>query len=297
MDTHTPGESREDWLNGPIQIPSAGERITSPANPRIRQWARLGERRERLAQGCFLIEGIRLVTEAIRSGAPVRVLLADGSGASHLPVLLEAAPTLQVLPVSTEVLAKLSETRSPQGVAAIVSLPEQADGAGMGADSFLTDRAGRPGGLRALLLEHVQDPGNVGTMLRSADACGFDAVFLSTDSADPWQPKVVRASMGSLWHVPVFLTPTPVGTVRAATGAGLRTFAADPRQARAAWHTDLRGGFLLVIGNEANGLSEEMRHAVDQTLMIPMQGKAESLNAAAAASMLMYESLRQRLGG
>jgi RNA methyltransferase, TrmH family len=277
-------------------VPFSQERISSPANPRIRQWARLGERRERMEAGCFLVEGIRLVTEAVASGAPVRVLLADESGWPHLASLLSRNPDLQVLSVTSEVLAKLSDTRSPQGLAAIVSLPGQAFASHQANAPFGPVLPGKKPLTRILLLEQVQDPGNVGTMLRSADACGFDAVIVSVDSADPWQPKVVRASMGSLWHIPVYLTGQPVESVRAAAAAGLVTYAADPHQAEPAWHQDLRDRFLLVVGNEANGLSKSMREAVTRTLMIPMQGRAESLNAAAAASMLMYESLRQRMG-
>ena len=270
------------------------EHIASLQNPRVKTWAKLGGRKARLEQGCFLVEGVRLVTEAIQSGAPVRQLLADGDGMSHLDRLRVTHPEIEALSVSSDVLAKLSDTRTPQGLAAIIDLP--ASGHPESACRPFPIQAGvvAPSQHRVLLLERVQDPGNVGTMLRSADACGFGTVVLSTDSADPWQPKVVRASMGSLWHLRIHLTDAPVQTVCEAAAAGLRTYAADPREALPSWRADLRTGFLLVIGNEANGLSDAMRQAVGKTLMVPMQGRAESLNAAAAASMLMYESLRQR---
>ena len=270
------------------------ERITSLQNTRIRAWTKLGERKERLANGCFLVEGIRLVTEALVSGAPVLQLLADESGMPHLRGFLEKFPEVEPIAVTSEVLAKLSDTRTPQGVAALVQLPRAAYG-GTDAQSVLhasgeTDIGER----RILCLERVQDPGNVGTMIRTADACGFDTVVLSSDSADPWQPKAVRSTMGSVWHLEILLSDDLEQTVRAATHMGLRTIAAHPREAEPVWRVDLKAGFMLVIGNEANGLSEAMRRAVSLTVMIPMEGRAESLNAAAAASMLLYESLRQR---
>ena len=266
------------------------ERIWSLQNPRIREWARLGDRRERLSQGCFLVEGVRLVTEALRSGAPVLQLLADESGMSHMDRLMENRSGIEPLEVTDSLLCKLSDSRTSQGIAAIVRLPKEAQG--MEAVES-ADVVGAPCG-RVLCLEQVQDPGNVGTMIRSADACGFSTVLLSMDSADPWQPKAVRASMGSLWHVRVLLSRDPVQWVREAGKRGARTLAAHPRNAVPAWQADMGDGFVLVIGNEANGLSEEMRLAVGQTVMVPMEGMAESLNAASAASMLMYESLRQR---
>lgn len=269
------------------------ERIWSLQNPRIREWAKLGERRDRLSQGRFLVEGVRLVAEALESGAPVTQLLADEAGMTHMHPLLAKHSGIEPIEVTGAILGKLSDNKTSQGIAAIVRLPEEAYGtAGMDrADGYWN-----PSG-RVLCLERVQDPGNVGTMIRSADACGFDTVILSTDSADPWQPKALRASMGSLWHVRVLLSSDPVRLVTAAGKGGLRTFAAHPRDAVPAWQTDFGDGFLLVIGNEAGGLSEEMRQAVGQAVMVPMEGRAESLNAASAAAMLLYESLRQRRRG
>lgn len=272
------------------------ERIWSLQNPRIREWTRLGDRRERLSQGCFLVEGVRLVTEALRSGAPVLQLLADESGMSHMERLMDNRSGIEPLEVTAALLSKLSDSRTSQGIAAIVRLPNEAHGMDAVNVVDVADAFGAPCG-RVLCLEQVQDPGNVGTMIRSADACGFDTVLLSMDSADPWQPKAVRASMGSLWHVRVLLSHDPVQWVREAGKRGTRTLAAHPRNAVPAWQADMGDGFVLVIGNEANGLSEDMRLAVGQAVMVPMEGMAESLNAASAASMLMYESLRQRKSG
>ncbi len=264
------------------------ERITSVQNPLVKELLLLHERKGRREAGCFLAEGVRLVREAMLSGAPIERLLADEGGMSALTSLMADRPKPhglpEPIPVTAEILAKLSDTKTPQGVLAVVRLPET-----NGSD-FGTMR-------RILALERVQDPGNVGAMIRTADACGFDMVLLSADSADPWQPKVLRATMGSVWHVNVCVTADLPELIGKAQAAGILTTAAHPRDAVPCWDASLAGDVLIVIGNEANGISEEMLARVDKAVMIPMEGSAESLNAASAASMLMYESLRQRRAG
>lgn len=266
------------------------ERLTSVQNPLIKELGKLSDRRGRLEAGCFLAEGVRLVGEALASGAPILRLLADDAGWPALASLLAVHPGPEPIRVTAEILAKLSDTRSPQGVMAVVRLPEAASGRG-GPEDWL---AGSP--RRVLALERVQDPGNVGTMIRAADACGFDRVVLTADSADPWQPKVLRATMGSIWHVEPAVVTDLAEAAAAAKRAGLRVLAAHPRDAAPCWETDLADSVMVVIGNEANGLSERMLGLADRTVMVPMAGRAESLNAASAASMLLYESLRQRNG-
>ena len=261
------------------------ERITSVQNPLVREILLLHERKGRREAGCFLAEGVRLVREAMLSGAPIERLLADEGGMASLVAIMADLPQPHRLPepvsVSSEILAKLSDTKTPQGILAVVRLPAPVE---------LPFRTGR----RILALERVQDPGNVGSMIRAADACGFDTVLLSADSADPWQPKGLRATMGSVWHVAVSVTADLPGLIWKARKAGILTVAAHPREAAPCWDAPLAGDVLIVIGNEANGISEEMLACVDKAVMIPMAGSAESLNAASAASMLMYESLRQR---
>jgi RNA methyltransferase, TrmH family len=268
----------------------------------------LRDRSGRLKAGCFPVEGIRLVGEAFRSAAPILRLLADDEGMPALADLLRSYHGPEPTWVSSAILEKLSDTKSPQGVIAIVRLPDaklpdsvfsidKPHGDGLRDDG--TRASGMPSSSirRILALEHVQDPGNVGTMIRTADACGFGAVILSADSADPWQPKALRSSMGSVWHLSVTVSDDLPGIVDAARNAGIATLAAHPRSAASSWDTPLADHVLLVIGNEAVGISGGMLERVDGTVMIPMDGRAESLNAAAAASMLMYESLRQRRMG
>ncbi len=312
------------------------ERLTSTQNPLIKELSLLHERKGRQEAGCFLVEGVRLVREAFRSGAPVVRLLADDEGMPILSGLLQKYSGPEPLWVSAGILEKLSDTKSPQGIMAVVRLPDAGNPmtrlahagaptvrlahaetplerlAHAGAPSVRLAHAETPleglahtgapsAGIspvlsfrRILVLERVQDPGNVGTMIRTADACGFDMVVLSADSADPWQPKALRSSMGSIWHLSVTVADDLLPIVDAAAGAGLSAYAAHPRNAAASWDTQLADHVMLVIGNEAGGISTDMLERVSGTVRIPMEGLAESLNAAAAASILMYESLRQR---
>ena len=282
------------------------ERLTSTQNQLVKELMQLRERRGRREAGCFMVEGVRFVQEAFRSGAPIVRLLADDAGMSILSALLQTYPGPEPIWVASHILEKLSDTKTPQGVIAVVRLPVSGM-TGMGAFISRQPQAGglpgwfpdgdsplKTGCRHILALEHVQDPGNVGTMIRTADACGFDAVVLSADSADPWQPKVLRSTMGSIWHLPVTVVDDLPSAVKAAREAGFMAIAAHPRNAAACWDTPMADNVILVIGNEAGGISLEMLGNADRTVMVPMEGGAESLNAAAAASMLMYESLRQR---
>ena len=296
------GSGRGDFRIGGISM----ERLTSTQNPLIKELLLLQNRKGRQEAGCFLVEGVRLVREAFRSGAPVVRLLADDGGMPVLSGLLQKYSGPEPIWVSSGILEKLSDTKSPQGVMAVVRLPNAGNPsvrlAHTGAPMERLAHTGAPmAGIspvlsfrRILVLERVQDPGNVGTMIRTADACGFDAVVLSADSADPWQPKVLRSTMGSIWHLSVTVADDLLPFVDGAPGAGLSAYAAHPRNAAACWDTQLADHVMLVIGNEAAGISPEMLERVAGTVRIPMEGLAESLNAAAAASILMYESLRQR---
>ncbi|NLX72539.1 MAG: RNA methyltransferase, partial [Bacteroidales bacterium] len=147
---------------------------------------------------------------------------------------------------------------------------------------------------QVIVLENLQDPGNLGTIIRSADACGFDAVILSKDSADPYNPKVIRSTMGSLFHIPIIIEEDFDGFLNELRSRNIRLVAAHTRDALSCWQADLTGNVAIIIGNEGNGLSEHILELADMTVMIPMKGKAESLNASAAASMLIYECMRQR---
>ncbi|MFW3172802.1 TrmH family RNA methyltransferase [Geodermatophilus sp. CPCC 206100] len=242
---------------------------------------KLTRRSGRDAAGLFLAEGRQAVAEALADPAGVREVFATDAAAAAHADLLAAAPAVPVRPVTERAAASLSETVTPQGLVAVCALRD------VPAQSLVQ----APPRL-AVALAELADPGNAGTVLRTADACGAGAVVFGAGSADPYGGKAVRASAGSLFHVDVVRgTPLPdllprlqaAGvTVLAADGGGeaaLDDVAADGR---------LAGPVLWLFGNEARGVPAELAGRADVRVRIPMRGRAESLNLAAAAAICLY---------
>lgn len=290
-------------------------RITSAANPLAAMARSLNDRKGRKEHGRFLIEGVRTIGEAFDAGVGIETLFLseeqfgpiDGSsgeiaglscqtGRANEPAGLpgihggrdgrpfDLSTVGRVVVVPDSLLRRISDTESPQGMLAVAATPA-ADWRG----------TALPNGL-CLVLERVSDPGNVGTIIRTADACGFDAVFLACGSADPYSPKVIRSAMGSMFHLPVSVVPDGEEEMLLEwlRSKAISLCAAAPRAEAALWETGLAHAAALMIGNEANGLSERFFRLADRRISIPMPGRAESLNASVAAAALMVESVRQR---
>ncbi|GIP54668.1 TrmH family RNA methyltransferase [Paenibacillus vini] len=258
--------------------------ILSPQNPRVKEWAGLLEKKQRDKQGKFLIEGIHLVQEALEARADIECVCyeAEAGIPGELAEAASAGLDVEWIAVSEAVIGKCSDTKTPQPVFAVVRK------AG-GALQPLLDTAG---GL-VVVLDGVQDPGNVGTIIRTADAVGADGVIVGAGCADIYGPKVLRATMGSLFHLPVVhgklgeLLPQ-------AKARGIRLAGTSLQAAVNCYAYDFTGPVWLMFGSEGSGLSPEVRDLMDDGLIIPMRGRAESLNVAMAASVLLYEALRQR---
>ncbi len=259
--------------------------LESPQNPRVKAWASLKTRKGRQQTGQFLAEGLRLVDELLRSSLEVTALLWDVS-ADELPDSLRDAASERGVPIfelSPSAFKSVSDTVTPQGVMAVAKLP----------DNSRMDGAEFPS--HVLLLDGVQDPGNVGTLIRTADAFGIGAVCCANGSADPYSPKVVRASMGGLFHLPVTSVDgcsyIRMWREKWPNGQVLVTAAGAPLPCD---EVNLRNPALIVIGGEAYGVSKEVVELADQKIRIPMTGMAESLNAAIAGAVILYEVSRQR---
>jgi RNA methyltransferase, TrmH family len=271
------------------------EPLTNPRSDRVRAVARLSGRSARQRAGRFLVEGPQAVREAVRfAPAGVRELyVTDGAARRHRPIVDDAvAAGIRVRPVSDEVLAAMvvdGGTLTPQGLLAVCDL--------LGADLGEV-LAARP--VLVAVLSQVRDPGNAGTVIRAADAAGADAVVLTGASVDVHNPKVVRSTAGSLFHLPVVTGPDLGDVLAGLRGAGLRVLAAD-----GAGDVDLDdladgsvGGETLtaatawVFGNEAWGLRDGDRALADAVVRVPVHGRAESLNLATAATVCLYASAR-----
>lgn len=252
----------------------------SARSPRVVAARRLQRRRGREQAGLFLAEGPQAVREA--AGHVVELFGTAAALASHGDVV-RAAGDAPVWTVTDAALDALAETVQPQGLVAVcraldVSLPEAL--------------ARRPQ-LCAVLCE-IRDPGNAGTVLRTADAAGAGAVVFAGDAVDPYNGKAVRASAGSLFHVDVVRHPDPLAVVTALKADGCTVLAADGYGPVALYDAPLRNRTAWLFGSEAHGLPPELAGAADLRVRVPIHGRAESLNLAAAAAVCLYASATQQ---
>ncbi len=256
------------------------QNIASRDNPLVKQAVRLRESAaERRERGLFFLEGHRLCADALASGfVPETVFCTKAARQKYDTQELETAA--QVFEVSEAVAAKLGDTQNPQGIFALFATRAPSE-------DFWCPTGTLAG--RYIALEQVQDPGNLGAIARTAEALGLDGLLCS-GGCDPFHPKAQRAAMGSLLRLPVLICADLCAALREASSRGCRTFAAVPgAEAIPVTQVDFSGaGAIVAIGNEGGGLSQMAIDACDARITIPMAGRAESLNAAAAATILMW---------
>lgn len=255
--------------------------ITSTQNPKIK-WVRLiqSQSRARREEQSFAVEGVRLVEEAAASGWPARLVLhtEDLSPRGRQAVERLAAAGAEVEMVSENVLRSASDTQNPQDILAVLEmqtlpLPPRPD--------FL------------FIPDQVRDPGNLGTMLRTAAAAGAHGVLLTPGSVDPYSPKVLRSAMGAHFRLPIHaLSWEEIRSLVQA--AGLQVYLAAAGEGQSCYASDFRAPLALIVGGEAYGASEQARLLTTTPVHIPMPGGMESLNAAIAAAILLFEVVRQR---
>lgn len=261
--------------------------ITSAQNPLIKRIRALSQRKYREREGLCFVEGIRAVEEVVASKIPVdRLLCAPDRLRSERA--LETVRSLErkgveVVPVSGKVFDAISDREEGQGIGALVRIPF----------CTLNDIPLAPDALVLCLVE-PRDPGNLGAVIRTGDAAGASAVAVVGTSADPYDPKSIRASMGSLFALPVVPVPGLDAFVAWARRHSLRTIATSARASASCFEADLAGPLALVLGPERGGLDATAIGLCDAAVRIPMQGRASSLNLAAAAAVLIYEALRQQ---
>jgi TrmH family RNA methyltransferase len=255
--------------------------ITSTSNSKVQALRALRRRDERLARGWYLAEGVRLVEEALKAGVP-RLVLFNPATLERTPrgaALLSQLVALEGIawPATEAVLAAASDTQTPQGVVAALPLPA--------ADAPLQ-------GTLALVLDGVQDPGNLGTILRTAWAAGVTEVLTTPGTTDPFGPKAVRAGMGA--HFRLRLLPDRSWDQVAALAVGRRVLLADVRGDVRYDEVDWRQRGLLILGSEAHGPASAIAQLAAARVTIPMADDVESLNVAAAAAVLLFEYRRQQ---
>lgn len=263
------------------------ERITSVGNARIKRLVSLRQKaRTRRETKSFVIEGIRLFLDT--PDRFIREIYIDENYLSevHEAAILDRLSRHQTFAVTPEVFAKVSDTVTPQGMLAVVSMPEYT------ADRILD--GGSQHSHLILLLEDIQDPGNLGTMFRTAEAAGADGIIMTGNTVDVFNPKVVRSTMSAVFRVPFVYTDDMAGTVRKLQERGIRVFAACLEDSADYAGADYSKSCAVLIGNEGSGLKRETIAAADSRIVIPMKGEIESLNAAVSAAVILFEAQRQR---
>lgn len=290
----TLGKSRPDARNLPNAVESAqnAERcapmplriVNSKQNPRVKELRRALSHPARQGRDLAGIEGPHLVEEALLTGREIECIFV-AQGAEHLLEPMPIPPGTEILLLPQDILAAVLDTESPQPIAALIRLPDWTW------QDLLCSAAGAAP--LVLVLAGLQDPGNLGTIIRSAEAFGATGILALPGTVSGWNPKAVRASAGSVLRLPVLVAgkETALPQLR---NAGLRIWATAAHGSRAADCADLVGPAALIVGNEGAGVPADLAGEADGSLTIPCPGAVESLNAAVAASILLYEASRQR---
>lgn len=247
--------------------------ITSKQSAQLKQWKKLLTTKGRRKAEQYIIEGFHLVEEAINCKVDLKYVIVSEKQFSKHETFFKAIKTDLVL-MAENCISELSQTETPQGVLAIVNLPKS---------DVLPNKVER-----ALLVDAVQDPGNLGTMIRTADAAGFDAVILGEGTVDAYNEKVIRSTQGSLWHIPIIQMDL-TQAITELKQQGVEVLATALHQNAVSYkeikHKDC---LAFIVGNEGSGVSQTLIEQADQSIFIEMPGKAESLNVAVASGILMF---------
>jgi TrmH family RNA methyltransferase len=271
-------------------VPQQDLLITSTRNPRVKYLRSLRLRKYRQRESRFLIEGIRIVEEALTGGAPVETLVCapDLLISERANALVERVEPSRRLLLSGDVFRTLSDREEPQGIAAVLHIEERS----------LVDLP-LDNDLLAIVAYQLRDPGNLGTIIRTADAAGATGVVVVEPSVDLYDPQTVRATMGSLFSLPVVRLDDETALARwyrdiRLRGLPLLVVATSAQGPQLHFEVDYRRPLVLLMGSERHGLPSPVRGEADVLVRLPMVGRATSLNVAAAAAALIYEVIRQR---
>lgn len=262
--------------------------ITSRDNDLIKKIIKLHRSTGRKRIGQYFIEGIRGVTQSLDVEAPIAEIvyslqIYEQRGGEELVNRIRGLG-LELIEIKDTLFKTISDTENPQHIMAVIDIKPY------DAKEFLCNKDPL-----IVIADGIRDPGNLGTIIRTADAVEADGIFLLKDTVDPYSPKVVRSTMGSIFCLPMFHEKDTDELFSLLHEKGIRIIAADPEGDTVYWDADLKGGIGIIIGNEANGISQRIEKHIDQRVVIPMRGKAESLNAAVACGILLYRALEQRL--
>ena len=256
--------------------------ITSKDNEFVKHVKKLKEKKYREEYGEFLVEGIKMIEEAISEDAVIKqiVVCDDCKTQSSIPSdLLYEIAKYDCVYVSEKIFNTMTDVTNPQGILAIIQkYPSEENQIDFKENLFL-------------VLDNIQDPGNMGTILRTADSVGLTQILISKGTADQYNPKVVRSTMGAIFRVKVIECEDLTKTLKELKKHKIKVYGTDLKTDKSIYDVDYQKS-AIVIGNEANGVSTEILNLADEKIKIPMPGKTESLNAAVATSVILYEAIR-----
>lgn len=261
--------------------------ITSLDNRIVKMAASLSEKKYRDREGAYIIEGPNMIREALTDRGKARFIFLRAESASDEAIEIAKSADEQGLAVyelSETVFNKVSQTESPQGIVAVFDKPDNSR------EKFFEACRDR----NVLVIDRVQDPGNIGTLMRTAEAAGFGGAVFIKGSGDPFSAKAVRAASGSAERLPMIFTESANDTLALLKSNGKKIFATAMNARQLYYRADLKKNIALVVSNEGNGASEDILNGADEIICIPMDGKTESLNVAMASGIIMFESRRQR---
>lgn len=259
-------------------------KITSSQNPLIKEIKSLKNRKYREEKQQFFIEGLRFVEEALKVKAEIlRIFVSEEFYETKSSMLNSMIHPYEVIALPEKLFTEISDTETPQGILAVLKMK-----------SYNLEEIVKEDNL-LLVLDTIQDPGNMGTLIRTADAAAFTGIVISRGCVDLYNPKVLRSTMGSLFHIPISFTGSTTEAVEMLKTKGVKVYAAHLKGTRNYFEMDMRSNIAFIIGNEAKGISDEAAAVADLLVRIPMPGRAESLNASVAGSLLMYECVRQKM--
>ena len=258
--------------------------ITSKDNNEIKRIKKLYEKKFRDQEGLFIIDGIKIIKEAIEEKQVINKIVICQELLEKNSQLIDKDFYLNiekydVIEVSESVFKSISEMQNPQGIIAIIKKDDKEDNIDYSNDLFLA-------------LDNIQDPGNIGTIIRTADSCNIKQIICSKETVDCYNSKVIRATMGAIFRVKIKYVNDLKQALKTFKSNKVKVLVTDLNKAKSIYEEDLRKS-IIVIGNEANGVSKEILEIADGTIKIPMEGKTESLNAAVATGIIIYEAKRQ----
>lgn len=257
--------------------------IKSNKNPTIKYIKRLSKKKNRWEDKKFIVEGLKITQEAIEENISIDNIIINYSFLSteeNINFLKEVEGRYRIIKVEDYIFKEISDTENPQGILSVVSFnPRDINDISQIKNPIL------------IFLDEVQDPGNLGTIIRSADAFNIDGIILSKGTVDPYNTKVVRSTMGSIFRTPLYSCEDSISCIELLKEKNFKIISTSPEGNPIYKYENIKGT-VFVIGNESKGVDPKIVHRCDQNIKIPMTGRAESLNAGVAASIIMYEAMK-----